>query len=222
MWIYWTRRFTSSRDQCWLCSQGYPWKPCKKWKRNSWIQNGVYKFISHGTSKILERSPIKYKLVRSLFCLNPQKMIGLPEECNEAFQIVLSKLIEAKWRSSSVANDLLEQYKCFLWVIKKTHDFEFKNCKERVYVLLCAHINHKKEFQPLWSVFKLLWQQLSKSLVERGFSINTDVVTPNLNNETLVSLRTVYDVYECYGHWPVKFCGSKGAVRPLQVQNICL
>ena len=30
------------------------------------------------------------------------------------------------------------------------------------------------------------------SMVERGFSINTDIVTPNLENKTLVSLRTVY------------------------------
>ena len=151
------------------------------------------KFISHGTSKILEKSPMKYKLVRSLFCLNPQKMIDLPEECTKAFEIVLSKLIEAKWRSSSVADDLLEQYKCFLQVIKKEHDFEFKNCKERVDVFLYAHINDK-EFQPLWSVFKLLLTIChSQSMVERGFSINTDVVTPNLKNETLVSLRTVYD-----------------------------
>ena len=76
------------------------------------------KFISHGTCKIFERSLMKYKLVRSMFCLNPQKMIELPEECAKAFDIVLSKLIEAKWRSSSVADDLLEQYKCFLEVIK--------------------------------------------------------------------------------------------------------
>ena len=41
------------------------------------------KFISHVTSKILERSPMKYKLVRSLYCLNPQKMIDLPEACSK-------------------------------------------------------------------------------------------------------------------------------------------
>ena len=34
---------------------------------------------------------------------------------------------------------------------------------------------------------------LQQSMVERGFRINTDVVTPNLKNETLVSCRTVYD-----------------------------
>ena len=67
------------------------------------------KLISHGTSKILERSPMKYKPVRSLFCLNPKKIIVLPEEYIKAFEIVLSKLIKAKWRSRSVADDLLEQ-----------------------------------------------------------------------------------------------------------------
>ena len=120
-------------------------------------------------------------------------MIGLPEECTKALEIVLSKLIEAKWRSSSLADDILEQYKCLLQVIKKEHDFEFKNCKERVDVFLYAHINDKEKFQLLQSVFKLLLTIChSQSMVESGFSINTDVVTPNLKNETLVSIRTVY------------------------------
>ena len=54
------------------------------------------KFISHGASKILERSPMKYRLVRGMFCLNPQKMIELPKEFSKVFEIVLSELIEAK------------------------------------------------------------------------------------------------------------------------------
>ena len=53
------------------------------------------KFISHVTSKILERSSMTYKLVRSLYCLNPQKIIDLPEACSKAFEIVLKRLIEA-------------------------------------------------------------------------------------------------------------------------------
>ena len=117
--------------------------------------------------KILEKSPMKYKVVRSLFCLNPQQVIEWPEECTKAFEIVLSKLIETKWKSSSVAVDLLEQYKCFLQVLKKEHHLEFKNCKERVDVFLYAYINDK-EFQPLWSVFKVLLTIChSQSMVER-------------------------------------------------------
>ena len=71
------------------------------------------------TSKLLERSPMKYKLVGSIYCLNPQKMINLSEACSKAFEIVLKKLIEARWRSSTAADELLEQYKCFTQFVKK-------------------------------------------------------------------------------------------------------
>ena len=43
------------------------------------------KSISHVASKLLERSAVKYKLVRSLYCLNPQKMIDLPEASSKVF-----------------------------------------------------------------------------------------------------------------------------------------
>ena len=34
-------------------------------------------------------------------------------------------------------------------------------------------------------------------MVEKGFSVNNDLVTPNLRNETLVNLRTVHDAVYC-------------------------
>ena len=114
------------------------------------------KFITHGTSKILGRSPMKYKLVWSLVCLNPLKMNEVPEECTKAFEIVLWKLIEAKWRSSSVADDLLEQYKCFLQVIKKEHDFWVPRIIKKELMSFCMHTSIKRrEFQPHLSVLKL-------------------------------------------------------------------
>ena len=33
----------------------------------------------------------------------------------------------------------------------------------------------------------------SQASIERGFSVNSEAVIPNLKNETLVSLRTVYN-----------------------------
>ena len=50
-----------------------------------------------------------HKLGESLFCLSPQKIIKLPEECAKAFETLLSKLLEANWRYSHVADDLLVQ-----------------------------------------------------------------------------------------------------------------
>ena len=125
-------------------------------------------------------------------------MIDMLDACSKPFEKLLKKLIEARWRSNTAADELLEQYKCSLQFVKKDYEFEFKNCKERVDVFLYVCINDKKEFQPLWSVFKLLMTIFhGQSMVQRGFSVNNDVVTPNLRNETLVSLRTVYDAVNC-------------------------
>ena len=144
-------------------------------------------------------------------------MIDLPEACSKTFEIVLKKLIEARWRSSTAADELLEQFKCFLQFVKKDYECELKNCKERVDVFLYAHINNKKEFQPLWSVFKLLLTIChTQSMVERGFSVNNDVVTPNLRNEILMSLRTVYDAGNCMNIDLSNFYDFKGAVSTLQ------
>ena len=51
------------------------------------------KFLSNLTHKILERIPLKYKPVRSLFFLNLKKMAEDPEECSKAFEAVLTNLI---------------------------------------------------------------------------------------------------------------------------------
>ena len=84
--------------------------------------------------------------------------------------------------------------------MKKEYALEFKNCKEGVGVFLYAYLNDRKEFQELWSVFKLLMTiSHSQAIVERGFSISVDVATPNLKGETLVSLRMVHDGMNAMG-----------------------
>ena len=103
--------------------------------------------VNH-THKILQRGPLKYKLVRSLFCLNPKKMAEVPEECSKAFEAVLTKLIEAKRRASSEADGLLEQYRSFLQSVRKDCDSDFKNNKDRVDTFLYGYITDKKNFSP--------------------------------------------------------------------------
>ena len=89
--------------------------------------------------------------------------------------------------------------------------------KKELIAFLYAHINDRKELEPLWSVFKLLMTlSHSQSIVERGFSVNADVATPNLKEETLVSLRIVYDGMKAMDIDLSSFCGSKGVASPLQ------
>ena len=182
------------------------------------------KFLSQVTNKLLERSPLKYKLVRRLFCLNPKKMVTEPEECTQAFEDVLDKLIETKWRSSTVSDDLKDQYKSFLKVVKKDSELEFQNCTQRVDTFLYMHIQNKENFKDLWSVFKLLLTLChSQSAVERGFNVNSDTVTPNLRDKTLVSMRTVYDTVKVLKIDVSSFVVTKELIRHCRYESIvCL
>ena len=179
------------------------------------------KFLSHLTSKLLEQSSLKYKLVRHLFCLNPKRMVKETEECTKAFEDVLSKLIETKRRSSTAADDLLDQYKSFLKVAKKDSELEFQNCTQRVDTFLYTHLQNKKNFEGLWCVFKLLLTLCHRqSAVERGFNVNSDTVTPNLRNETLVSLRTVYDALKVLQIDVSKFVVTKELIGHCRYESI--
>ena len=53
-------------------------------------------------------------------------------------------------------------------------------------------------------------------MVESRFSINTDVVTPNLKIETPVSLRTMYDAINAMDIDLSSVMVQKGAASPLQ------
>ena len=73
----------------------------------------------------------------------------------------------------------------------------------------------------LLCVFKLLLTLCHiQSAVERGFSVNSDTVTPNLRNETLVSLRTVYDALKVLQIDVSKFVVTKELIGHCRYESI--
>ena len=42
------------------------------------------------------QSPLGYRTVTALQCLNPQMLVSKPEKCNEKFQVVLKALVNTK------------------------------------------------------------------------------------------------------------------------------
>ena len=50
------------------------------------------------------------------------------------------------------------------------------------------------QFAKLWDVFKMLLTILhGQASVERGYSVNKDMLIENLHEKTVVALRTVHD-----------------------------
>ena len=68
----------------------------------------------------------------------------------------------------------------------------FHSREERLDHFLYEELIDKREFEDLWTLFKqLLTLFHGQASVERGFSVNKEVVAPNLEEVSLASIRLV-------------------------------
>ena len=84
-------------------------------------------FLSKLTGKLLERSPLKYVIVRSLVSLNPCYIANSPENAVTRFGLILDKLHSSNWLTADQGDEVLTQYKVFLQEIKLHHLKDFKS-----------------------------------------------------------------------------------------------
>ena len=147
-------------------------------------------------TKIQERSPPKYNLSRELSSLDPRVMVSNPEKATKLFQQVLQRLIETRWKTSEEADTVLAQYRNWHLMPKKYHLDKFSSFRiatDRLDSFLFAVLHEQKESQHLWiTVQLLLTLSHGQATVERGFSVNKEVLTPNLQETSLVAIRLVH------------------------------
>ena len=144
--------------------------------------------------KVVEKCPIKYKLVRGLVCLDPRLIQSDPEKASSKFQLVLQCMVDAKRVQSDDVDVLKDEFHTFATECK--HLDEFKS-----YSVASSHLEKLffDHLRPgcsagLWEVIQaLLLLSHGQAAVERGFSINKVLSTENQNPETLISLRLVKD-----------------------------
>ena len=76
-------------------------------------------------TKIKERSPYKYHFTRKLVSMDPRQMVEKPDDAVKMFKLQLAKLVDAKWRTATQADDILGQYRKF---ISDTKQFHHEKC----------------------------------------------------------------------------------------------
>ena len=152
--------------------------------------------LASTVAKIQERSPLKYSLARKLVCLDPWKMVSTPEEAVKMFQAVLQKLIHSGWKTSSQGDSILSQFRRFVSDARKHHQEQFSLYKHnytRLDSFLCDTLSKDEEFKELWSTLQiLLTLSHSQAAVERGFSVNKEVLAPNMQEMNLKAIRLVH------------------------------
>ena len=147
-------------------------------------------------SRIQERSPLKYNLARDLVSMDPRLMVSNPDNATKMFQQVLQILIENKWKTAEEADTMLAQNRKFVFDAKKYHTAKFspfKNGEDRLDSFLSEILQMQVEYQDLWLTMQLLLTlSHGQATVERGFSVNKEVLTPNLQEVSLQAIRLVH------------------------------
>ncbi|KAK5848714.1 hypothetical protein PBY51_006306 [Eleginops maclovinus] len=119
------------------------------------------------TRKVQEKSPLKYLTVRRMVCLDPSVMYRDPERCRNHIKGLVQRFLPDKQITDTSAGDvILQQFDSLLSL----------------------------ESRKLWAFYKkLLILSQCQATVERGFSINKEVESDNLQEDNVVTRRLVCD-----------------------------
>ena len=124
-------------------------------------------------------------------------MISSASDVTAKFLKILTILMNGSWRSAGECGELLSQYKAFLVQMKQYHAVDFRDFtpdSRRLDTFLGNCMHDHIQFAMLWDIFNMLLTiSHGQASVERGYSVNKDLLIENLHGKTGVSLLTVYD-----------------------------
>lgn len=165
-------------------------------------------FLTRSTEKLLEKCPIKYPIVRSMRCLDPQVLAGSVSSSVKLFGRLLNCLINAERVNEMDADSLKRDYQLF--VTETVHGnpetlLQFKNYDQvkskRLDSLLASVMRPLSNLRKLWQLVQcLLVLSHGQASVERGFSVNKELMSYNFKERSVVALRTIYGhIQKCGG-----------------------
>lgn len=156
------------------------------------------KFLIASLNKLKDRSPLSYALTRAASSLNPEVAVN-----ENLFAQRLTKLLltfcENNWMTSSVAEKAKMQLTkvCSENVLKLQEYQRTERIDKFWYNLLSTYSKPCDEAISLIKMTMILSH--GNSNVERGFSINKSCLWDNMNEESLVARRVVFDYIQDLG-----------------------
>ncbi|GBM95531.1 hypothetical protein AVEN_193624-1, partial [Araneus ventricosus] len=160
-------------------------------------------------SRIIDKSPLKYKLVRGLSSLYPSVILNNSNIGLTRFNIVLEVLYNRYQITETVAERGTNQYVSFCSVVKERHQDEIENflsdeCNLELdnfyYGLLSREKKNKKKTGRSVAVVKSCFIfSHGNASVERGFSVNKTMLVENLKKQSLINQRRAYDRIKSLG-----------------------
>ena len=161
------------------------------------FQNECITFCQKLASKLMARCPLQYPVVRYLTSLDPEFMVKDPEAAVRCFTKLLETLINSKIKNAESCDALLIQYKSWITYVTKYEIDVFESyspSKTRLDKFMSDQLSSKPEYKELFEVItEMLILSHGQSCVERGFSLNKDVLGVNMDADTLIAYRRALD-----------------------------
>ncbi|XP_034024604.1 uncharacterized protein LOC117508867 [Thalassophryne amazonica] len=176
--------------------------------------------LSDIIGKAQEKIPLKYATVRQMECLDPSLVFRDPDRCKNKMKALVQTFLKNRQLTGGVpAGDaIVQEFEAFLSVEARNEAFlTFKPFERRLDSFLCKHLS--RPYPAAWGFCqKLLLLSHGQASVERGFSINKEILTKNLQEDTIVAQKLICDFVAMHGavtQVPLtkELTGSVGAAR---------
>lgn len=134
-------------------------------------------------SKILDKSPLKYKFCQDISCLDPENMRS--DSAPAAFKSAVKHLNTQGWIADSEVDECIFQFNTLR---DRLGHIPFL-ATDRLDIFLGEHLEDLPELKKVVNVILILSH--GNAEVERGFSVNKEVTVENLHEESLVARRLI-------------------------------
>ena len=123
-------------------------------------------------------------------------MVTKKKRCIALFGRLVDKLFESKWLSSEKSDLAKKEYDTLIQSANQELKDKFLGFKSegRIDIFFSELMHGIPKYKNCFEVFKLIFVlSHGQAAVERGFSVNKELLTENLEEVSLISQRLVYD-----------------------------
>ena len=142
-----------------------------------------------------ERSPLKYSILGNASAISPVNIVSKKEDCVLKFHGLVDLLFRKKWLSAKSLDNCKQQYNEFLEDVqfKQEESFlKFNYITDLLDDFLCPYLADEKKYENLLYVCEIVMiLSHEQSSIERGFSINKEILDNNLQEKSLISQRLI-------------------------------
>jgi len=154
-------------------------------------------FLASTAAKMIERSPLRYSIVRAVSCFVPARVVSNRTLCERRMSELVQILYERNHLTSAAADCAKVQFAnlCTAAIgdLKDTFN-SFSRENSRLDAFYYSTVGQNNDYSDLWSVMKCVFVlSHGNATVESGFSVNGELLVENLLEESLVAQRQVYD-----------------------------